>query len=72
MGEMLARLAIAVALATALLPAQQPNILLIVSDDQGYMDLGAMGSPDIQSPRLDRLAAEGASPCLSALSTCPL
>ena len=36
-----------------------PNILLIVSDDQGYRDLGCAGSPDIKTPRLDRLAKEG-------------
>lgn len=42
------------------LAARQPNILLVVSDDQGYMDLGSMGSPDILTPRLDKLAAEGA------------
>ena len=47
-------------LATAVvLTARQPNILVIVSDDQGYMDLGSMGSPDILTPNLDRLAAEG-------------
>lgn len=35
-----------------------PNILLIVSDDQGYHDLGIL-NPDIQTPNLDRLAGEG-------------
>jgi len=44
---------------SALLAARQPNILLIVSDDQGYLDLGSMGSRDIQTPRLDALASEG-------------
>lgn len=44
----------------ATLAGRPPNILLIVSDDQGYMDLGSMGSPDILTPRLDRMAAEGA------------
>ena len=39
--------------------ADRPNILLIVSDDQGYNDLGVIGSPDILTPRLDRLAGEG-------------
>jgi len=36
-----------------------PNILLIVSDDQGYPDLGCIGSKAILTPALDRLAAEG-------------
>ena len=37
-----------------------PNILLIVSDDQGYADLGCYGSSEIRTPNLDRLATEGA------------
>ena len=36
----------------------RPNILLIVSDDQGYNDLGLL-NPDIQTPHLDQLASEG-------------
>lgn len=39
--------------------AQHPNILLIVSDDQGYADLGCFGSQEILTPNLDRLAADG-------------
>ncbi len=35
-----------------------PNIVLIVSDDQGYNDLGLLGN-GIQTPALDRLAREG-------------
>ncbi|MEX2579996.1 MAG: sulfatase-like hydrolase/transferase [Verrucomicrobiales bacterium] len=38
--------------------ADKPNILLIVSDDQGYNDLGLLGN-GIITPNLDRLAAEG-------------
>jgi arylsulfatase A-like enzyme len=40
-------------------PGRPPNIVLIVSDDQGYRDLGCFGGPEIQTPNLDRLAAEG-------------
>lgn len=36
----------------------KPNILLIVSDDQGYNDLGVT-NPEIITPNLDRLAREG-------------
>ncbi len=39
--------------------AAKPNILLIVSDDQGYADTGFQGSKDIVTPHLDRLAASG-------------
>ena len=52
----------AVALA-ALAPCAQdldakPNIVLIVTDDQGLWDLGSQGNSEIETPNLDRLAAE--------------
>ena len=37
-----------------------PNIVLIVSDDQGYNDLGCYGGTEIKTPNLDRLALGGA------------
>ncbi len=36
--------------------AAPPNVLLIISDDQGWGDYGFMGHPHIQTPHLDRLA----------------
>ncbi|WP_234824229.1 sulfatase-like hydrolase/transferase [Bremerella cremea] len=35
------------------------NVVLIVSDDQGYHDLGCFGAKDVHTPHLDRLASEG-------------
>ena len=37
---------------------QQPNVLLIITDDQGYGDFGFTGNPHVQTPVLDQLAAE--------------
>ena len=39
--------------------AAPPNILLIVSDDQGFHDLGCAGNHEIITPHLDQLAREG-------------
>jgi len=36
-----------------------PNILLIISDDQGWTDYSFMGHPYIETPRIDKLASEG-------------
>ena len=40
------------------LSGSQPNIIVILTDDMGYSDLGCFGS-EIQTPNLDRLADKG-------------
>jgi arylsulfatase A-like enzyme len=39
--------------------AVKPNIIFILTDDQGYGDLGCYGSTNIATPNIDRLRAEG-------------
>lgn len=39
---------------------KKPNIILIMTDDQGYADLSCMGSKDFVTPHIDTLAAHGA------------
>jgi arylsulfatase A-like enzyme len=36
-----------------------PNVVLIITDDVGYGDIGSYGAPDIKTPNIDRLAKEG-------------
>src|SRR3990172_7329539 len=40
-------------------PTKGPNIVLILADDMGYGDIGAFGNPIVQTPNVDRLAAQG-------------
>ncbi len=44
--------------ATASAPGK-PNILLIMVDDLGYLDLSCQGAKDIKTPRIDKLAKSG-------------
>ena len=39
--------------------AQRPNIIILLADDAGYADFGFMGATDVQTPNIDRLAAQG-------------
>lgn len=38
---------------------EKPNVIVILTDDHGYGDVGAYGGKDIQTPNLDKLAESG-------------
>ena len=58
----------------SLLPAQRPtkrpNIVLIISDDQGYGDLSLHGNPYLNTPNIDRIGKEGAQ--FTQFQVCPV
>jgi arylsulfatase A-like enzyme len=37
---------------------KQPNVILIITDDQGYGDLGITGNPHVKTPVLDKFGRE--------------
>lgn len=46
-------------LAAASLPASTPNVIYLMADELGYFEPAFMGGKTIQTPNLDRMAAEG-------------
>src|SRR5712692_3299706 len=52
--------------------ARPPNILFILADDLGYGDLGCYGQKQIQTPHLDKMAAEGVrfTQCYAGSTVC--
>jgi hypothetical protein len=47
------------AIAADSIAGKKPNIVFILTDDQGYGDLSCHGNPVLQTPNIDRLHAEG-------------
>ena len=47
------------ALVTAVAAETRPNLVFVMTDDQGYWDTGVSGNPHIDTPQMDRLAKEG-------------
>jgi arylsulfatase A-like enzyme len=46
------------ALSVSAQSAHHPNVVLIITDDQGYGDLGFTGNPNIKTPAIDKFARE--------------
>lgn len=46
-------------LSASSLAAERPNVVLIMTDNQGAWTLGCYGNQDIRTPNIDRLAADG-------------
>lgn len=51
--------AFTVCTSTKVAAVEKPNIILIMSDDQGWGDVGFNGHPDIKTPHLDEMANQG-------------
>jgi len=52
---------LSVILSSLLMADQQPNVIVVLTDDQGMGDLSFYGNPVVQTPHLDNLAREGVS-----------
>jgi arylsulfatase A-like enzyme len=39
--------------------SRSPNVILMLTDDLGYSDIGCYGANEVETPHIDRLAAEG-------------
>jgi len=62
--------AVLLSFVTVATAAERPNILVILSDDQGYADAGFQGSKEAPTPHLDSLAKAGLR-CTSGYVTHP-
>ncbi|MBK8036027.1 MAG: arylsulfatase [Verrucomicrobiaceae bacterium] len=56
---LLALLCLGISLQAAGLAGKKPNIIFLLTDDQGYGDLSSHGNPILKTPNMDRLNAEG-------------
>jgi arylsulfatase A-like enzyme len=56
-------------LATAAAP-RRPNVILMLTDDQGYGDLSLHGNPHLKTPNMDRIGVEGVQ--FTQFQVCPV
>ncbi|MFW6058638.1 MAG: sulfatase, partial [Phycisphaeraceae bacterium] len=53
------------------MPNDRPNVLFIMTDQQRFDTIAALGNPHIHTPNMDRLVRRGVA-CTNAYSTCPV
>ncbi|BDS05864.1 hypothetical protein NT6N_09040 [Oceaniferula spumae] len=51
---------LSIGLAMSAPAVEKPNVIIILTDDQGYGDLSCFGAKHVSTPRIDQMAAEGA------------
>lgn len=51
-------------------PSKYPNVILVMTDDQGYGEFSCNGNPIVHTPNVDRLAREGIS--FTDFHVCPM
>jgi arylsulfatase A-like enzyme len=61
---------LALPLRTAAAAARRPNVVLIITDDQGFGDLSLHGNTHLQTPNMDRIAKEGMQ--FTQFQVCPV
>ncbi len=60
LSSVLPFVALFVSFATALDAADKPNVVVILTDDQGWGDLSLNGNTNLSTPNIDQMAADGA------------
>ncbi len=69
--EMLGHFTVGDRTAQAVIPPDRPNMIVVVTDDQGWSDLGCQGiRPEVRTPHIDGLAARGVR-CTAGYATAP-
>ncbi len=69
-GNSLLAAGLALASSVAAQPQNHPNVILIITDDQGYGDFGFTGNPNVKTPVLDIFARQSIR--FSNFCVCPV
>ncbi|MEZ6060970.1 MAG: arylsulfatase [Planctomycetaceae bacterium] len=70
MHEIIMRLCLVAVLVVPAAAAERPNVIVILTDDQGWGDLSLNGNRNLSTPNIDQLAADGAR--IDRFFVCPV